>query len=253
VKQTRNISLLRYIMVVPSVFAQNPASVRFWLILIFFIKSTEIRRNIKMWKPGDEIAWRGIYRNQVWHAIPTTVVKDTDQETVLFLSPGAQGMVEEGYTTGRKGGKRRWDFKHKNWQLENFTWHTNRLLFILEPEKYYSTIYYWNHKSNEFLCYYINFQIPFRKGQYSLDTLDLDLDLVIYPDFSPEWKDLDDYQKAIDYGIIPYEWTREVEKAKQEVLNKLEGRQYPLNKAWIDWTPDPTWSIAMLPKNWDKL
>jgi protein associated with RNAse G/E len=205
-----------------------------------------------MWKAGDEIAWRGIYRNQVWHAIPTTVVKDTDQETILFLSPGAQGMVEEGYTAGKKGGKRRWDFKHKDWQLENFTWHTNRLLFILEPEKYYSTIYYWNHTSNQFLFYYINFQIPFRKGECNLDTLDLDLDLVIHPNFPLEWKDLDDYQKAIDHGIISDEWSMEIEKAKQDVLDKLERRQYPLNGAWVDWKPDPTWPIPALPGNWNK-
>jgi protein associated with RNAse G/E len=112
---------------------------------------------------------------------------------------------------------------------------------------------YRNHTSNEFLFYYINFQIPFRKGECNLDTLDLDLDLVIHPNFSLEWKDLDDYQKAIDHGIISDEWSREIEKAKQDVLDKLERWQYPLNGAWVDWKPDPTWPIPTLSGNWNKL
>ena len=103
-----------------------------------------------MWKPGEVIAWRGIYRGLVWHAVPTTVVKDTPHEIVLALTPGTDCMVEESYGKGnKKNGKRRWDFKNEDWKLENFIWHTNRLLHVIEPEKYYSTIYFWDHESEE--------------------------------------------------------------------------------------------------------
>jgi protein associated with RNAse G/E len=60
-----------------------------------------------MWKPGDVIAWRGIYRERVWHAIPTIVVKDTPQEIVLSLIPGTNCMLEENYAKGKNNGKRR--------------------------------------------------------------------------------------------------------------------------------------------------
>jgi len=99
-------------------------------------------------------------------------------------------MVEEHYPKGKKNGKRRWDFKEEDWKLEKFAWHTNRLLFIVEPDKYYSTTYFWNHESNEFLCYYVNFQLPFKRNLRSIDSLDLDLDIVIHPNFSVELKDL---------------------------------------------------------------
>jgi len=163
-----------------------------------------------MWTPGEVIAWRGIYRERVWHAIPTTVVKDSPQELVLALTPGTDCMVEESYARHHKNGKRRWDFKEEDWKLVNFSWHTNRLLFVLEPEKYYSTIYFWNHEINEFLCYYINFQLPFIKNYCNIDTLDLDLDIVINPDFSYEWKDVDDYQKGMETGIILPAWVVEI-------------------------------------------
>jgi len=206
-----------------------------------------------MWQPGEVIAWRGIYRGRVWHAMPTVVVKDTPHEIVLALTPGSVCMVEDNYARGRKNGKRRWDFRDADWNLENFIWHTNRLLMVIEPEKYYSTIYFWEHERNEFLCYYINFQLPFKRSQVSIDSLDLDLDIVINPDFSFEWKDLDDYQKGIETGIILPEWTNEIETAKKEVLDRLEKREYPFNNSWLDWRPDANWSNPKLPENWDKI
>jgi hypothetical protein len=206
-----------------------------------------------LWKPGDVITWRGIYRNRVWHAMPTFVVKDGLHELVLAIKPGAECMVEANYARRKKNGKRRWDFKHEDWTLETFVWHTNRLLFLLEPQKYYATILFWHNASNNFLCYYINFQLPFERRGCGIDTLDLDLDLIINPDFSQEWKDLDDYQKAIDSGVMFSDWVEGIENSKREVLQRIQKRQYPFDGAWINWMPDPSWQPPTLPENWDKI
>jgi protein associated with RNAse G/E len=206
-----------------------------------------------LWKPGEVIAWRGIYRNRIWHAMPTMVVNDSPQELVLAIGPGAECMVEENYARGKKNGKRRWDFKHGNWTLQSFAWHTNRLLFLLEPGKYYSTILFWNNDSGDFLCYYVNFQLPFERRDCGIDTLDLDLDLIVDPDLGYEWKDLDDYEKAIDSGVMLSEWTEGIENSKYEILRRLVNRQYPFDGSWLDWMPDPTWSPPTLPGNWDKI
>jgi len=206
-----------------------------------------------MWNSGDVIAWRGIYRNQIWHAQTVIVVKDTPEEIVMALLPKAECVAPEGYLNGKDSNKRRWNFKDKAWEKQNYLWRTNLLLLLLEPQKYYSTIYFWNNESNQFLCYYVNFQLPFKRSHCGVDTLDLDLDLIINPDFSYEWKDEDDYQKAIDKGVIIPEWTQEIEMAKNEVFNKLEKRQYPYDGSWLNWMPDPNWSPPKLPENWDKI
>jgi len=206
-----------------------------------------------MWETGEVIAWRGIYRERVWHVQPTILVKVNPEEIVLTLLPGTECIAEENYPKGKKNGKRRWFFVNEVWQLAKYTWKTNRLLLIFEPEKYYSIILFWNDKSNEFLCYYINFQLPFQRNHCAVDTLDLDLDLVINPDFTYEWKDVEDYQKAIEHGIILPEWTRQIDAATAEVLNKLEKRQYPFDGSWLDWMPDSNWSPPQLPENWDKI
>src|SRR5262245_58500529 len=134
------------------------------------------------WISGNSILWRGIDRQRVWHAQTVIVVKDTPEETVVALLPGTECMAPEGYLNGKDSNKRRWHFKEKTWGLEKYSWHTHRLLIILEPEKYYAMMLFWNDKSNEFICYYNNFQLPFQRSHFSIDTLDLDLDLIINPD-----------------------------------------------------------------------
>ena len=207
----------------------------------------------KAWKPGDIAVWRGIYRNRVWHAIPTIVVKETSRETVGAILPEAKCMVEEHYIPGVKYTRRRWDFKDKEWVLKEFSWQTNRVLIITEYDKYYSIMLFWNHARNEFLGYYVSFQLPLQRSHCGTDSLDLDLDIDIEPDLRFRWKDEDDYQKAIEQGVILPEWVQEIEKAKPEIFERLERRQYPFDGSWLDWRPDPTWSPPTLPENWDKI
>jgi protein associated with RNAse G/E len=208
-----------------------------------------------MWQSGEVIAWRGIYRERIWHVQPTLVVKDGPDEIVLTLLPGTECIAEEDYPKGKKnnGKRRRWDFKDKDWKLSTYTWQTNRLLLIFEPGMFYSTIFFWNHESDEFLSYYINFQLPFERTELSVDTLDLDLDLILHPDFSYEWKDVDDYQKAISHGVILPQWADKIDAAKEEIFQKIDDRKYPFDGSWLDWKPDPDWEPPKLPENWDKL
>jgi len=206
-----------------------------------------------MWKPGDIIAWRGIFNNRVWHVQPTIVVKDNSDELVLTLLPGTECIAEESYPSGKKQGKRWWDFNNTDWNLAKYKWKTNRLLIILDAKAFYSTMLFWNNKRNEFLCYYINFQLPYKRNHGGIDTLDLDLDIVINPDFSFEWKDVNDYQKAINHGLITPEWVQGIDDAKPEIFDKLEKRQYPFDGSWLDWKPDPSWKPPRLPENWDKI
>lgn len=203
-----------------------------------------------MWKPGDEIAWRCVYRNRIWHAQSTIVVKDTPEEISLTILPGAQCISTPGYIKGKENSKRRWDYINSEWVLEEFIWHTNRLLILTELEKYYSTILFWDNESNEFLCYYINFQLPFQRSQVGIDTLDLDLDLIINPGLSFEWKDVDDYEKGIETGIILPKWVSQIESAKTEVFDRLSKRAYPFDGSWLDWQPQKSWSPSKFPETW---
>lgn len=206
-----------------------------------------------MWQPGEIIATRGIFRNKVWSALPTIVVRDCSDELAIALLPGAECLVEKTYTLGKKAANRLWDFTVNDWTLAPFVWHTNRVVILHEPGKFHSVWLFWQEDNNEFGGYYVNFQLPIKRSVCGIDTLDLELDLDIHPDFSSSWKDEDEFQKAIKSGLILPEWIQAIEEETPEILDKLEKRQYPFDDSWLHWTPPSHWAAPRLPENWDQI
>lgn len=210
-----------------------------------------------MWKPGDVVALRGIYNGRVWYMQSTLVVQDTSEEVALIVLPGAECSAPEGYKNRKPDGSGHWDrwddYLQDSWNMHSYLWRTHRVLILLQAEKFYSTMLFWNHEKNTFVGYYVNFQLPFRRRDLSLDTLDLELDLDIKPDLSFRWKDMEEYEKGIEAGIIQPAWVKAVDDAKLEIFEKLENRQYPFDGSWLDWMFDPAWSPPKLPENWDKI
>ena len=208
---------------------------------------------INLWNEGENVLLRGVYNGRPTYVQSVRVVKDTPEETALLIWPGAECVAPSGYIHhGHDSHWDRWSETLTNTlQLEKYFWHTNRFLILLEPEKFYSTIYIWIAASSKFVCYYINFQLPFHRTRLGFDTLDLDLDLVIWTSYEWEWKDMDEYQHGIRTGGIQSDWVKEIERAKKEVFARLEKRLYPLNSSWLNWRPGPNWTVPYLPENWE--
>ncbi len=208
------------------------------------------------WNPGDVVVLRWITNGRLRIAQPNIVVKDSAEETALLLLPGTTCVVPEWLWRGdqRDDSRNRWaEESNGAYALREHTWHTNRLLMILEPDKFYSVIYFWHHDTNAFSCYYINFQIPFRRSHCGFDTYDLELDIVVEPSLKWEWKDVDGYHDGIEQGSIHGQWVDEIERAKPEIFTKLQNRSYPFDGHWINYQPSAEWAIPKLPEGWDKV
>ncbi len=207
---------------------------------------------MKFFQPGDAVLLRGVYNGCPTYVQSVRVIHDTPQETALLVWPGAECMTPAGYIrNGHNGGWDRWgETLAGTLGLQKYIWHTNRFLILLEPEKYFSTIYMWEAASDAFFCYYINFQLPFRRTRLGFDTLDLDLDIVIEPSYDWQWKDVEEYQHGINAGGIQLDWVKEVELAQAEVFTRLEKRLYPLDGTWLAWRPNPDWSPPKLLEDW---
>lgn len=185
------------------------------------------------------------------------VVKDEADETILLLSPGAQCAYPEGYWLRKQGdfsrGTRWQEAKRNPWKLREFTWQTNRILIFLEPQQYYACFLFWDHDSDQFKGYYINFQLPYQRSHCGFDTLDLDLDIVIDPEFNWNWKDENLYEAGIREGGIDARWVKAIKRSLPEVFDRLSKRGQPLNKSWLDWRPDIAWQPPSLPARWQEI
>lgn len=208
------------------------------------------------WQPGEIVALRGMYQRQPWYIQAARVVQDSPEEVALLLLPGAECAAPYGYIHqkhGPDGEWQRWDeMLNPPWQLEKYRWRTNRFLILLKPGEFFATYYLWEDATDLFKCYYINFQLPFRRSLCGFDAFDLELDLVIAPDYTWEWKDSAEYQRGIEQGLLLPEWVEGIEAAQPELFARLEQRRYPLDGSWLNWKPDPSWTAPNLPDGWER-
>ena len=209
---------------------------------------------MKMWNPGETSVLRGVINELVWLAQSVIIVKDSIEETILLLMPCARCAYPEGYWRWKNGdysqGRRWQDVKQNSWLLREFGWLNNRFVIFLVPGKYYAIYSILHQDTDLFQGYYINFQLPFTRTDLGFDTYDLELDIVIDPQFNLAWKDEHEYHDCIQACVIQNKWVEAVENAKPEILARIEGRQYPLDGSWLDWRPDPSWSPPALPDGW---
>lgn len=210
------------------------------------------------WPPGTPVVIRGVVRDQVWIAHPVTVVSDTAEMLVVYLAPGAgckvpQGLIDRKWG-GHPNGGSRWDEQDGGqWRLADWIWQHRRALWLMPPEKYYAVILFWLEETGEFEGWHVNFQLPFRKIEWAIDTLDLEIDLIIAPDGAWRWKDEAEYLEGIRRGSIPADTAARVEEAREEVLTLLTNGSPLFDRKWFDWRPDPGWGIPQLHPEWDKV
>lgn len=213
----------------------------------------------KFWKPGAHVVVRGIVHNQVWIAHSALVVEDSFDRTLLLLVPGARckfpaGLVERKYSDSKNSNLSRWEEQENPpWEMVDWVWQQTRFLRFTEPESYYSIAMVWDHESDEFYGWYVNFELPFRRSPIGFDTLDLELDLIINSDYSLQWKDTDQYEEAIQRGIVTASTAEQIAMARDEALEKIQQREEPFGDRWLDWIPDRKWTVPDLHPDWQKL
>lgn len=212
------------------------------------------------WQPGTSIVHRGIAPGpaggRVWIAHAVTVVEDRPDRVALYLAPGAPCKIPS-ELIGRKysssGSTRsRWDEQDGgDWTLDEWTWQRTHALILLEPERYYALFCFWSAANGTFTGWYVNFQLPFRRTAASIDTLDLELDLEIFPDGTRRWKDVAEYDEGVRRGSIDARTAAAVEQARIEVLSRIDDDPAFLDPCLIGWRPSPEWQLPSLPPDWE--
>jgi predicted RNA-binding protein associated with RNAse of E/G family len=187
---------------------------------------------------GQEIQIREMVGEKPWAIRTVQVVQSSQNHTVVWMREGSNFRITEGYLNNPSFREERWAISDTgNWKMIDSEWKNNHVLIYKELDSFYSIQLFWRAKDEKFLGYYVNFDLPYRKVKTGYDTLDLELDIMVYPDMKTELKDEEDYLKAVESGHISTEWAGKIDKAKTSIYAAIKNRQVPFDGSLLDLRP----------------
>jgi predicted RNA-binding protein associated with RNAse of E/G family len=202
-------------------------------------------------EPGAAVVVRHVIFGRPYSVWPQRVVADDGHELAVLLQPGTNGLGPALWIQAMReeDPAARAAFlpalAAQECEVGDWTWRRTTMLAFCWPDRYFSVNPIW--ADDRFVCWYVNFQIPYQRTTIGADTSDLHLDLEVFADFSYRWKDEDEYAHARDLGLVTDRCHKRVEEARGQALAMMDARQAPFVDTWIDWRPDPTWTVPQMP------
>lgn len=206
---------------------------------------------------GRALVLRDVIGGRVWTAKAVTLVEDRPEQVALCLVPGAPTRVPSAYEPFGARETTRTEViaeaERGDWTLRPHTWQRSRVLILMPREAWFSVQLYFDPQSDAFVCWYVNFQDPFRPSPIGFDTRDLALDLIVGPDHRWGWKDEDEFAQLLERRMITADEARLVRHSGDEVIARVEAREPPFDDTWIHWRPEPEWPVPALIDGWETL
>lgn len=220
--------------------------------------STDLRpfqpTNHAPFSSGDQILLRFVRNHPADVIAPVTVVRDTPAEIALFIQVGTPLKVQASATGERL--TRDTPFLERDRMVAGLAdrqWTDNAVLMLHQPGRFSTVWLMWRAVDWTFRGWYINLQAPLARTQLGFDTADYMLDIDVAPDFSWQWKDEDEFHAAREHGLVVSDLLDAVRAEGERMIDELEARRWPFDTAgqrYLDWKPDPGWTIPQLPDNW---
>ncbi|MFF7650211.1 DUF402 domain-containing protein [Streptomyces sp. NPDC007983] len=206
------------------------------------------------WAPGDHILWR--YRANASDAIhicrPVTVVRDSPELLAVWLAPGTacvKPQLADGTQVHREPLSTRYT-KPRVTALSQ--WFGTGVLKLARPGDPWSVWLFWE-RDWRFKNWYVNLEEPLARWSGGVDSEDHFLDIAVYPDRSWEWKDEDEFAQAQRAGLMPGEQAERVRAAGRAAVRLIDSWDAPFREGWEEWRPDPSWTVPVLPADWDRI
>lgn len=201
-------------------------------------------------RAGETVLMRGVFRGKIRWAVPHRLVELTDERMVVFLRAG----------TAIKGPSNYAATPHvpyaeqltRGWEVVDREWHTHHLLRIVPFGAAHEIDVFWTEDWH-FVCWYVNLQEPARRTAIGFDTFDQQLDLVVAPDRSWEWKDEEEFDDLVGAGVLTGTQHARVRAEGERVIAAIEAWALPFSEGWENWRPPADWTHPVLPANWTEL
>ncbi|MGH9136106.1 MAG: DUF402 domain-containing protein [Acidimicrobiales bacterium] len=167
--------------------------------------------------------------------VPVFVVEDTDEQLVTYIPPGAPFAFPEGEWPTGDGGHP-WRGKDR--------WQGHGCLMVQRPGDHHAVWHFWQQPGRRFSCWYINIQTAFRRTADGYDTQDLELDIVVSPDRSWRFKDLEVLPDRVAQGRYAAPLTEWVVELGEQLGAELDAGRWWWDPTWAEWEPDPSWVLG---------
>jgi Protein of unknown function (DUF402) len=206
---------------------------------------------------GAPVLVRNLVQQRVHYVEPAIVVVDAPGERLLYRPCGTPTKVPGSFRLRSDPSVREQVAQHEaatgEWHHFDNQWARTDVLITARPADWFSVWMLWEPPQRTFLCYYVNFEVPWTRTGLGFDTTDLCLDLVVAPDLTLSWKDHAAFEDRVDRGLIAREHAVAVQTAVERVLKRIAERQSPVSGVYAEWVPDASWSTPRIPKGWDRV
>ena len=207
--------------------------------------------------PGETILLRHAQRDRLGLVVPHRVVSDTEEAVLLWVPAGSRG-----WHFTMPDGRNMPETPLPEWSASRRVPAPHTLaegLLCWHPRGRDYSIRWIFSADGAFSRWYANLEAPAvtwrDPGMAGLDTSDWDLDVVIRPDRSWEWKDEDEFAERL---TMPESYwvddEQRVRQAGKDVIALAEAGEFPFDGTWCDFRPDPDWPALPrdLPAGWDR-
>jgi hypothetical protein len=206
---------------------------------------------------GRLILHRNVRRGRIGWVRPMRVVSDDERGLLVWLardSPVASEIADDGR------GMRAMPFAEwlgRSYQLGLARWQGPPLLKFL-PAGAAHSVWWFRDAGGRFANWYVNLEEPgvrWDDGAVAgVDVVDQDLDVVVAPDRSWQWKDEDEFAERLAFP--GHYWVPDPAAVRAEgerVIKLAEAGEFPFDGTWCDFVPDPGWAAPVdLPAGWDR-
>lgn len=201
-----------------------------------------VRREVLGLAPGFHPSPRPDWYGRAWEALPVYVVEDSAEQLVTYVPEGA----EIGFGVGA------WptpDGRHP-WHGRSH-WEGHGCLMVQRPGDHHAVWHFWDGPDREFSCWYVNLQSAFVRTAAGVDTQDLELDYVVFPDGTWIVKDLEVLDDRVAEGRFTADLVSWIRALGATLSTELEAGRHWWDPAWATWEPPVSWRGTRLPDGWE--
>ncbi|MFJ8577534.1 DUF402 domain-containing protein [Micromonospora sp. NPDC093277] len=208
-------------------------------------------------EPGRLIMHRNVRNGRIGWVRPARVVVDDDRGLLLWIArdtPVASEVTEAGLGMRAMPYAEWITFRYR---LAEGRWNGPPLLKFLPPGAAHS-VWWFRDAQGGFRNWYVNLEEPgvrWDDGPVAgVDVVDQDLDVVVHPDLSWEWKDEEEFVERLAFP--EHYWVADEQAVRAEgkrVIRLAEAGRFPFDGTWCDFVPPADWDAPdKLPPGWDR-